>query len=266
MYTFLLPLAAVISTTVAASNYTLLNTWPGGFQAELCITNKMNVVCGWRVAIDFNPKLSVLDIWNVRRVDRIDMTKRKERYIVESFSYNQVLKKNEDLCLGFVARYSNNQMPNIRKLKGKFLYRCKVPTTPAPATTSAITSGTTTPLKASPTTPTTTPSETTSTPSDTTQSTSATTSGTTSTSQTTPTTSQITPTTSQTTPTTSQTTPTTSQTTPTTSQTTPTTSRTTPTTSQTTPATSQTTPTTLQTTSQSTTQAPQALCIAESTS
>ncbi|GAA2365140.1 glycoside hydrolase family 6 protein [Dactylosporangium salmoneum] len=112
----LVSVAAVVATTglVVVANqafaaagctakYTIVNQWPGGFQAQVDVTNLGDAITSWNVGWDFgNSSQTITQIWNA------DKTQSGLHVSATSLSYNGNVATGGALSFGFNGAWSGS--------------------------------------------------------------------------------------------------------------------------------------------------------------
>jgi hypothetical protein len=160
-----LPLAASAATGCSVA-YTVQSQWPGGFTADVAVTNLGSDVTGWTVAFDFpDAAQKVGNGWSAAWVQS------GVHVSATSMSWNGALRAGASTSIGFVGSWDGaNPLPTAFSLNGT---ACSG----GPTTTSTTTTRPTTTTTRPTTTTTTTPATTTTTTTTTTTATTTTTTG-----------------------------------------------------------------------------------------
>lgn len=139
-----LPAQAAVGCQVS---YTVNNQWPGGFGANVSITNLGDPVTSWRLTWSFTAGQTITQLWNG------SVTQSGAQVTVTNASYNGSVPTGGNTSVGFNGSWNNatNPVPTSFALNGT---TCTGGTTTPPVTTAPPT--TTPPTTTPPTTPPTT--------------------------------------------------------------------------------------------------------------
>jgi hypothetical protein len=97
------PVAAGVSCTVA---YSLVHTWPGGFQAQAVLTNtSTSQVSGWTLTWSLAGGQRVTDLWNG------EFAQSRERVRVANASYDSTIAPSASVTIGFTGSSTGNDAP-----------------------------------------------------------------------------------------------------------------------------------------------------------
>jgi endoglucanase len=108
------PAAAAASTCTVA--YSVTNSWPGGFQAGITITNNGAAITSWTLAFTFPNDQQVSDGWNGT------FTQAGQNLTVTSESYNGALATGGSTTIGFTGTVgATNDLPTYFTVNG---YAC----------------------------------------------------------------------------------------------------------------------------------------------
>lgn len=96
-------------------SYTLVNTWPGGFQGQAVITNtRRAAVNSWALSWTFPGDQKITDLWNG------SYTQSGEAVRVTNASYDPSIPPGGTVTVGFTGTFtSNNTSPLAFTLNGK---------------------------------------------------------------------------------------------------------------------------------------------------
>jgi hypothetical protein len=97
-------------TGSCSAAYSLVNSWPGGFQGQVVVTNTgSGTRNGWSVAWTFPGDQQISDLWNGSYVQS------GEKVTVSNASYDGTLAPGGTATIGFTATYtgSNNTPPSL---------------------------------------------------------------------------------------------------------------------------------------------------------
>jgi len=91
-----------------------MNSWPGGFQAQIVITNTgTTTINGWTLAWTFPGDQKISSLWNA------SYTQTGEAVSATSQSYNASLSSGSNVTIGFTGTYSSSDVnPTAFKLNG----------------------------------------------------------------------------------------------------------------------------------------------------
>lgn len=142
-----------LSASAAAGcrvDYTVSSQWPGGFNADVAITNLGNPVNGWTLKWTFTAGQTVTQPWNAT------VTQSGAQVTATNLSYNASIATNASVSFGFTGSWNNssNPVPASFTLNGITCGGSGTPTTTAP------TSASPTSTSPSPTSPSTSPTQT----------------------------------------------------------------------------------------------------------
>jgi len=104
-------LAATVGAVVVANQafaasgcsakYTIVSQWPGGFQAQVDVTNLGDALTSWNVGWDFgNSSQTITQIWNANK------TQSGVHVNATSLSYNGTVATNGAVSFGFTGNWS----------------------------------------------------------------------------------------------------------------------------------------------------------------
>ncbi|MEG3632834.1 non-reducing end alpha-L-arabinofuranosidase family hydrolase, partial [Micromonospora palythoicola] len=125
-------------------NYTVSSQWPGGFGANVTITNLGDPLISWTLTWSFGAGQTVTQSWNTT------LTQSGAAVTARNVSYNGTIPTNGTTSFGFNGSWtSNNPTPTDFALNGVTCTGGVTPTTPPTTTPPTTTPPTTTP----PTTP-----------------------------------------------------------------------------------------------------------------
>jgi hypothetical protein len=97
------PVAAGVSCTVT---YSVVHTWPGGFQAQAVLTDtSTSPVSGWMLTWSFAGDQRVTDLWNG------DFTQSGERVRVTNASYDGTITPSASVTIGFTGSSTGSNAP-----------------------------------------------------------------------------------------------------------------------------------------------------------
>jgi endoglucanase len=83
--------------------YSLTNTWPNGFQAQLVITNTgSSAISPWRVTFTFGGDQKINNLWNG------SYTQSGEQVTITNASYNASIAPSSSVTIGFTGTYSGS--------------------------------------------------------------------------------------------------------------------------------------------------------------
>nr|MDT0656771.1 cellulase family glycosylhydrolase [Micromonospora sp. DSM 115978] len=143
-------LAIAINAHAAAGCRVVYSTsaqWPGGFTANVNVTNLGDPLNGWRVGWTFPSGQQVTQAWNAT------VTASGSQVTATNVSYNANLGTNQTVSFGFNGSWSgSNTAPSTFALNGVTCTGSVGPTTPTPTTTPPSPTPTSSPSP-SPTTP-----------------------------------------------------------------------------------------------------------------
>ncbi|QDU60579.1 Exoglucanase A precursor [Planctomycetes bacterium Pan216] len=78
-------------------SYNPVNTWEGGFQGEIVISNDSNqLLNGWELTFDFIPQVN--EVWGASMSQEPD-----ETYVLNNLAWNSVIAAGESVTIGFTA-------------------------------------------------------------------------------------------------------------------------------------------------------------------
>lgn len=84
-----------------AASYQTTNSWPGGFQAQVTVTNTgTSATSGWTVGFSTPSGLTIQQVWNAA------MTVNGSQVTITSAGYNGALPVNGSTTFGYLASYS----------------------------------------------------------------------------------------------------------------------------------------------------------------
>jgi cellulase/cellobiase CelA1 len=94
--------------------YTLTNSWPGGFQAQIVITDTgSTTINGWTLAWTFPGDQKISSLWNAT------YTQSGAAVSATGQSYNASISPNGSVTIGFTGTYtSSDYNPTAFKLNG----------------------------------------------------------------------------------------------------------------------------------------------------
>ncbi|MBS2965682.1 cellulose binding domain-containing protein [Actinocrinis puniceicyclus] len=109
--------AVSVSATAATSpctvSYSVVNSWPGGFQAGITITNNGSAITGWTLAFAFPGSQQVSSGWNGT------FTQSGQNVTVTDAGYNGALATGAGTSIGFTGTYTGtNTDPTAFTLNG----------------------------------------------------------------------------------------------------------------------------------------------------
>jgi O-glycosyl hydrolase len=87
------------------ATYSLVNSWPGGFQAGVTVTNGSTARTSWTVSFTFGGDQKINDLWNG------SYTQTGESVTVKNLSYNGSLGAGASTTFGFTGTSTNNAAP-----------------------------------------------------------------------------------------------------------------------------------------------------------
>ncbi len=87
------------------ATYSLVNSWQGGFQAQVTVTNGSSARTGWTVGWTFPGDQKINNIWNATD------TQSGASVIAKNMSYNGSLGAGASTTFGFTATDTNNASP-----------------------------------------------------------------------------------------------------------------------------------------------------------
>jgi hypothetical protein len=143
---------AVIANAAAGCSvaYSAPSQWPGGFTANVVVTNLGDPISGWRLAWTFPSGQTITQAWSAETVTPGPQAE------VRNASYNASIPTNGSANFGFNGSWSgSNTNPTQFTLNGTVCTGVIGPTTPA--TTRVVSTPPSTPVTTRPTTPPTTP-------------------------------------------------------------------------------------------------------------
>ena len=83
--------------------YSLTNTWPGGFQAQIVLTNTGTApISPWTLAFSFGGDQKIASLWNA------SYTQSGQQVTVTSESYNSTIAPSASVTVGFTGSYSSS--------------------------------------------------------------------------------------------------------------------------------------------------------------
>ncbi|NES39154.1 arabinofuranosidase, partial [Micromonospora sp. PPF5-17] len=145
--TVVVALPAGAAAAGCSVNYAVSSEWPGGFGANVSITNLGDPLTSWTLKWSFGAGQTVTQFWNT------SLTQSGSAVTAQNVSYNGSIATNGTASFGFNASWTgSNPVPTSFALNGVTCTGGTTPTT-VPTTTTPTTSPTTTPT----TTPTTSP-------------------------------------------------------------------------------------------------------------
>lgn len=108
--------AAAVPVAVAAEGclveYTVVNEWSGGFQAEVEVTNLGDPVSSWAVGWTFASGQGVSQAWNA------EVTQSGSQVTAGNVSWNGGLGTGQSVGFGFVGEGSSSPSPSVFTLNG----------------------------------------------------------------------------------------------------------------------------------------------------
>ncbi|WP_345516310.1 non-reducing end alpha-L-arabinofuranosidase family hydrolase, partial [Phytohabitans houttuyneae] len=132
-------------------DYAISSSWPGGFGANVTITNLGDAVNGWRLTWSFGAGQTITQLWNG------SVTQSGAQVTVTNAGYNGSIPTNGTAAFGFNGSWNgSNPAPTTFALNGTTCTGSTAPTTGAPPTTTVPTTApptTAPPTTAPPTTP-----------------------------------------------------------------------------------------------------------------
>jgi hypothetical protein len=81
--------------------YSLVNQWPGGFQAQVVISNSGAPINGWTLAWTFPSTQSITQLWNGA------VTQTGANVSVANLSYNAAIPTGGSVNFGFLSTWNN---------------------------------------------------------------------------------------------------------------------------------------------------------------
>ena len=83
--------------------YTLTNTWPGGFQGQIVLTNTGTApISPWTLVFTFGGDQKIASLWNA------SYTQSGEQVTVTNESYNSSIAPSASVTIGFTGSYSSS--------------------------------------------------------------------------------------------------------------------------------------------------------------
>ncbi len=96
-----IPTESVWTSDVLEVKHTVVNSWDGGYQGEIIITNlSNNVIEDWNLMFEMNTE--ICQIWNAT----ID-SHENELYIISNNNWNANINVGQNVCFGYVASYQD---------------------------------------------------------------------------------------------------------------------------------------------------------------
>jgi endoglucanase len=94
--------------------YTVTNTWPGGFQAQIVLSNTGTTpISPWTLAFTFGGDQKIASLWNA------SYTQSGEQVTATSESYNATIAPSASVTIGFTGSYtSSNAAPTAFAVNG----------------------------------------------------------------------------------------------------------------------------------------------------
>jgi cellulose 1,4-beta-cellobiosidase len=93
-------------TATCSAAYAVTGTWPGGFQAQVTVTNTgSGPVSGWKLAWTFPGDQKITNLWNGTAAQS------GEQVTVTSASYNAALPPGGSATVGFTGSYASSNTP-----------------------------------------------------------------------------------------------------------------------------------------------------------
>ncbi|MBV8430458.1 MAG: cellulose binding domain-containing protein [Solirubrobacterales bacterium] len=94
------------SSSRCTATYATVNSWPGGFQAQVTVTAGASGLSGWSVGWTFPGDQKITDLWNA------SYTQSGQNVTTGNLSYNGTLAAGASTTFGFTGSYtSNNAAP-----------------------------------------------------------------------------------------------------------------------------------------------------------
>jgi hypothetical protein len=138
--------AGVLATTAYAAtgcrvSYTVSSSWPGGFGANVTVTNLGDPVSGWRLAWSFTAGQTITQLWNGTH------TQSGAQVTVSNAAYNGSIATNASASFGFNGSWTgSNPVPTSFALNGTACTGAvdgsptpsTDPTSPSPSTSPSI--------------------------------------------------------------------------------------------------------------------------------
>jgi hypothetical protein len=101
------------ATPACQATYTVINSWPTGFQVSLTVTNNAAPLTSWNVGFQFPGSQTVSSGWTGI------FTQTGAQVSIANYSYNAALGTGQSLSIGFVGAYSGtNPSPTYFTLNG----------------------------------------------------------------------------------------------------------------------------------------------------
>ena len=127
--------SARAATSMCTVSYSLTNSWPGGFQAGISITNNGPALTSWALAFTFPNDQTVSNGWSAT------FTQNGQDVTAASESYNGALATGASVSIGFVGAVApSTARPRISPstaTRATARRRCPRSSSPAPARTPA---------------------------------------------------------------------------------------------------------------------------------
>jgi hypothetical protein len=93
-------------STACSARYSLVNTWPGGFQGQVAVTNTGSAILnGWTIGWTFPGDQKINDLWNGSYVQS------GQAVTVTNASYNGTVAAGGTVTVGFTGTFASNDAP-----------------------------------------------------------------------------------------------------------------------------------------------------------
>ena len=100
------PSPSPTGSAACSARYSLVNTWPGGFQGQVVITNTGSATLnGWTIGWTFPGDQKLNDLWNG------SYTQSGQAVTVTNASYNGTVPPGGTITVGFTGTYASNDAP-----------------------------------------------------------------------------------------------------------------------------------------------------------
>ncbi|GAA1737584.1 cellulose binding domain-containing protein [Luedemannella helvata] len=97
------PVSPSANTQSCTATYSVGNSWPGGFQGQVTVTNRgTTATTGWTVTLTFPNGQQITQVWGGRT------TSTASPYTVTNETYNGVLVPNASVTFGFIGTWTGS--------------------------------------------------------------------------------------------------------------------------------------------------------------